>query len=213
MAGCAASSAPIVVYDTPQESVTLRFDPYAGSGHSHPATVTPHRMSQILKGLSVSKRDTLGLGGLLGGRESAPAFTPSEIATLATFLSEALRKASASDLATFYLVSVDPTLGRLVTSGGVFVRDGLMTVIVANFLTPPSSGAYEATAYEIDNRDTPLMPIARYRFKVDFSPGEALAPKQESERRYVDPAKMVVIDLSRLSVNDTPPAAGSRLPL
>jgi len=196
----------MVVFDTPQESITLRFDPHAGAGHSHPASVTPEQMRRVLKGIYVRHRDAIGLGGPLGG-EAMPAFTASEIETLAPFLSEALKKASSADLAAFYLTTADARLGRLVTSGGVFVRDGLMTVVVANFRTPPSSGPYEGTAYELDNRDAPLMPIARYRFTVSFSPNEALAPTQEWQRRYVDPAKMVVIDLRRLAPGSEPTAS------
>ena len=137
MVSCAASPAPIVLFDTPQESITLRFDPDAGSGHSHPATVTPEQMRQVLAGIYVTNRDSLGLGALLGKNGATPAFLASEIDTLAPFLSEALRKASAVDLAAFYLTIADPKWGRVVTSGGVFVREGLMTVIVANFRTPP----------------------------------------------------------------------------
>ena len=201
MAGCAASPAPIVVYDTPQESVTVRFDPYAGAGHSHPATVTPEQMRQVLAGVHVTNRDGFGLGGLLGKSGATPAFFSSEIDTLAPFLSEALRKASTGDLAAFYLTSADPKWGRVVTSGGVFVREGLMTVILANFRTPPSSAPYEATAYEMDNRDAPLVPIARYKFTISFAPEDALAPKEAWHRRYVDPAKMIVVDLHRLPAN------------
>ena len=205
--GCAAAPVPVVIFDTPQQSITLRFDPNAGSGHSHPASVTPEQMRQVLTGIHVTNRDSLGLGGLLGKNGSTPAFLASEIDTLAPFLSEALRKASTGDLAAFYLTAADPKWGRVVTSGGVFVREGLMTVIVANFRTPPSSAPYEATAYEMDNRDVPLMPIARYKFTISFEPEDALAPKQALQRRYVDPAKMVVIDLHRLSANNAEPTS------
>jgi hypothetical protein len=207
MAGCSAAPAPVVIFDTPQQSITVRFDPNAGSGHSHPASVPPEQMRQVLIGVHVTNRDGLGLGGLLGKNGSTPAFLTSEIDALAPFLSEALRKASTGDLAAFYLTSADPKWGRVVTSGGVFVREGLMTVIVANFRTPSSSAPYEATAYEMDNRDAPLMPIARYKFTVSFSPEDASVPKQALQRRYVDPAKMVVVDLHRLSAINAKPTS------
>ena len=48
--GCAAAPAPVVIFDTPQQSITLRFDPNAGSGHSHPASVTPSKCVKCLPG-------------------------------------------------------------------------------------------------------------------------------------------------------------------
>ena len=207
MAGCAATPAPVVILDTPQQSVTLRFDPNAGLGHSHPVSLPPEQMRQVLAGIYVMNRDSLGLGGLLGKNGATPAFFASEIDALAPFLSEALRKASVSDLVAFYMTTADPKWERVITSGGLFVREGLMTVIVANFRTPPSSAPYEATAYEMDNRDAPLMPIARYKFTISFAPEDAVAPKQVLQRGYVDPAKIVVIDLHRLSANNAKPAS------
>ncbi len=92
--------------------------------------------------------------------------------------------------------------GKLITSGGLFVRDQRLHFILANSRTSPSSGLYE-TGYEFDNRSEPLLPIARWKFKAGFSPKEALIPNSQVRgtdeyRRYLDEAKLLVIDLPRL---------------
>lgn len=213
--GCAGGPDPIIIYETPREVVSVRFDARAGTGHDHPASVDATQLAVILQALRVTPRDTWGLGGLFGKGETAPAFTPSEAELLAPHLSGALQKASPRDVATFYLLSADSRLGKLVTSGGLFVRRGHLYVILANFRTPPSAGPYEGMAYELDNRDEPLQPIARYRFTVSFAIREAELQTPEVRRTgeyqgYVDEMKVVIIDLGRVPADllrgkDRPP--------
>jgi hypothetical protein len=200
---CATGPAPVVIHDSPRAVVRVQFDPEAGHGHSHPASITPEQMATILRGVWVTKQDVFGLGELLQDPEAKPAFSAADIVTLTPHLSEALRKASPKDLATFYLALGDPNLGKLVTSGGLFVRESQLYLILANWRTPLSAGPFEGMAYELDSRDTPLFSIARHRFAVGFSPKDAWVLHRQSKDpnvydRYVDPAKLLVIDLSRL---------------
>jgi hypothetical protein len=202
VAGCSAVPAPIVIHEDRRDAIRLTFDPEAGTGHSHPFSIGPEQMARVLRGLWVTKRDVLGAGGLFREEETTPAFSASEIAMLAPFLSVALKKASPRDLVTFYLTRADATSARLVTSGGLFVRNDRLSVILANFHTSPSSGQYEDPK-ELDTRDDPLLPIARYRFAVGFGPPEAWIPNTEARakdryRRYPDESKLAVIDLQRL---------------
>jgi hypothetical protein len=205
MSACATASEPVIIHDSPRLAVTLRPDPQAGSRHDHPAALTPTVMATVLKGIRITKRDPLGLGGIVSDDEANPAFSASDIAGLALYLSEGLGKASREDLATFYLVSKEPSLGKVVTSGGLFVEGGRVFLILANARTPPSAGPFEGTAYELDTKDDPLFSIARYRFAVTFTPAEALVPHGQLgarvRDRYTDPAKLIVIDLAKLSTS------------
>ena len=206
LAGCVAGPRPdpIIIHETPREIVALRYDARGGSGHSHPVPLAPARLAEVLSRVRVTPRDTLGLGGLFSKDETFPAFTASEIAALAPPLAEALRKASPRDIVTFYLLSSDPRLGRLITSGGLFVReDNHLYLILANVRTSPSAGKNEGIAYEMDNRNDPLTPIARYRFTVSFDPEEARIAnaivKQSGEYNgYLDESKQLVVDLNRI---------------
>lgn len=202
VAGCVSEPAPIVIHEDARDSVWLMFDPGAKPGHSHPASVTPEQMFKVLSGVRIRGRDVIVGFGAFADKDGAPAFAPGEIVRLAPYLSEALSKASPKDMATFYLIVPDPNQGSLITSGGLYVRDQRMYFILANARTSPSSIQYENT-YEIDTRGRPLLPIARYKFTVGFTPHEALVPKSQARRTegyegYVDESKVLVIDLQRL---------------
>ncbi|MGQ0812510.1 MAG: hypothetical protein ACT4OO_14975 [Nitrospiraceae bacterium] len=201
--------APIVVHETRTDSVWLTFDPEAGNGHNHPYAVSSERLAQVLRGVWVKPRDVVGGFGLLADGQGSPAFSVSDVARLARYLAQALAKASPRDMATFYLVTGDPSHGKLITSGGLFVKDDWLFVILANARTSPSSVQYENT-YEFEARDQPLIPIARYKFTVGFSPAAAWIPNSQARHaegyeRYLDESKLIVVDLSRLPAE--PPSA------
>jgi hypothetical protein len=202
MVGCAAGPSPIVIYEDKRDSIWLKFDPKAGAGHSHPASISPGQMAKILRGVWVVDRDRVVGFGLLSDNERIPVFSEGSVMPLAAYLSQALAKASPKDMATFYVTTFEAGRGKLITSGGLFVRDQRLHFILANAHTSPSSVQYENT-YEFDNRSEPLLPIARWKFKAGFSPREALIPNSQVRgtdeyRRYLDEAKLLVIDLPRL---------------
>jgi hypothetical protein len=195
--------APIVIYEDKNDSIWLKFDPAAtGVGHSHPVAISHERMEKILEGILVADRSQI-IGTIKGDETDwVTAFTPVQIKTLAPLLSEALRKASPKDMATFYLIIMDREHGKLVTSGGLFVRGRRLYFILANFRTMPSSKIYETT-YEVDTRSEPLLPTARFQFALGFRPTRAWIPNGEVRgkdgyERYLDESKLVIIDLSHL---------------
>lgn len=215
VAGCVTEPAPIVIYEDKLDSVWLMFDPRAsGAGHSHPVTIPPDRMAAILEGVRVADRSQIIGTVNRDETEWSPAFTPIQIRNLAPRLSEALRKASPKDLATFYLSIPDKDHGKVVTSGGAFVRDGRLYFRLANYRTMPSAKIYETT-YEIDTRDSPLLPTARFQFALGFHPKEAWIPNdvlrgKDGYEWYMDESKQVIIDLARLS--DRSPSAPVTIP-
>ncbi len=213
---CVTGPAPIVIYQDELHSVSLRFDPEAGTGHSHPASLTPEQIVRVLRGVWVRHRDVVGGFGLFADKEGAPAFSATQILRVAPYLSEGLQKASPKDMVTFYLISGDPSRGKLVTSGGLFVRKDRLYFILANANTSPSSVQYENN-YEIDTRDQPLLPIARYKFTAGFRPQEAWIPNAkvrgaEGYERYMDESKLLVIDLPRVRAETPSPKSPSSSP-
>ncbi len=209
LSGCVTEPPPIVIHEDKYESIWLKFDPEAkGAGHSHPATISPERMVRIMDGILVADRSQI-FGNITGNeQEWAQAFTPYQIKNLAPLLSEALRKASPKDMATFYFIVMDRERGKLVTSGGLFVRNGRLYFIMANYRTAPASKVYETT-YEIDTRNEPLLPTARYQFALGFRPKEVWIPNKELRgrdgyERYLDESKLLIIDLERLFAMPAP---------
>jgi hypothetical protein len=201
LTACATGPLPIVIHEDRSLSVWLKFDPASGSGHRHPVDIPEDRLGTVLSGLRIVPRHVIG--GLFGiDKEGDPVFVPAEVSRLAPILSQALRKASPRDMVTFYQVGGDRSTGALITSGGMVFRNGYLYVILANAKTSPSTKLYE-TGHEVDTRDDPVLPLARFNFSVGFSPETALVPKglakdSEATDRYLDPAKVVVIDLSKL---------------
>ncbi len=211
IAGCASGPPPIVIHDEPSRGVWIQFDPHAsGEGHSHPATISPAQMATVLRGVRARGRDIVGGFGLLADKESVSAFLPVDIPVLASLLSLGLSKASPKDIVTFYLVRNDLARGKLITSGGVCVRDRYLIFILANAHTSPFSVQYENTS-TIDTRDQPLLPIARFKFTAEFSPPDVRIPNKASPsgvryEGYFDDAKLLTLDLSRM------PAGGEEGP-
>lgn len=207
--GCVSEPPPIVIYENRRDSVWLKFDPEAtGAGHSHPYSITTEQMAKVLRGIWVHNRDVIAGFGLFAEEEGSPAFSPAEVIMLSIYLSEAFRKASPKDMATLYLTTGDQRSGRLITSGGLFVRDGRLYFILANSRTSPSSVQYENT-YEFEARDEPLIPIAKKKFYVGFSPKEAWIPNskfrgKDGYERYLDESKLVMIDLQQLQKTEAP---------
>lgn len=207
--GCVTEPPPIVISEDKYQSIWLKFDPEAkGAGHSHPVTIQPERMVRILDGILVADRSQI-LGNIKGKEQDwAQAFTAPQIKNLAPLLSEALRKASPKDMATFYFIVMDRERGKLVTSGGLFVRKERLYFIMANYRTAPASKVYETT-YEIETRDEPLLPTARYQFALGFRPQDVWIPNNvlrglDGYERYLDESKLLIIDLERLFTRSEP---------
>jgi len=201
--GCVATPQPIVISQTPGQVIEVRYDAGAGGGHAHPAAVALPQLTAILKGVYIRGRDVVGTAGILWGGDSEPAFTEKDISQIAPHLIAGLAKASPVDLVTFHLAQQDTNHARLVTSGGVFVRNGHLYLILANARTSLSSVQYETT-YEPDTLSNPVLPIARYKFVAGILPAEwrvetSTAKRMDGWNGYLDESKVIVVDLARVT--------------
>lgn len=202
---CSSLPPPRAVYRDLSTAVELRADPQAGLGHSHPVTITPEQMTRILSGVRVQKRGDPILSAVTGQPEVVPAFSAAEVQALAPHLSHALAMASPQELVTFYRRYSDASLGLGITSGGLFVQDHALYLILANYRNRPSDVMSQAVTYEVDPVDDPLLSLKAMSFSVSFSPPEAGSQPALRERwRYVDPGKVVVVDLERLQRQPEP---------
>jgi hypothetical protein len=102
-----------------------------------------------------------------------PAFTDKEIAFFAPLLALALSKATPEEVVTFYQTRDLSALSREVTSGGLFIQDDELHLILANYRSHthymPDFGAAETK----DDRLTPMEPLAPQGGRVDFEPHSA----------------------------------------
>lgn len=205
---------PIAISQDALHGVWIAFDPESGPGYDHPAKIEPERMQAILEGLWAKHRDVVGGFGLFAGKEGVHAFDQPDAQFLAPIIKQALEKASPKDLVTFYLEGRASANGRLVTSGGLFVRNGRMHVILANCQTSPYAIQYENT-YSFDAREDALLPIASKKFTIGFSPASAVIPNNQLRgtrefRGYLDESKLVVLDLAKVPGSSLKPGTSAR---
>jgi hypothetical protein len=206
--GCTTAPPPRAVYHDPTTALAIQQDSKAGPGHNHPAQISPEVIQQILDGVRIQSRKAFLVPSLItGGPQFASAFSKDEQTTLAPHLSRALAEAKPEELVTFYRRVSTPTIGLAITSGGLFVHDKYLYVILANARTLPSESMREGLTYEIDPVDNPLLPISRTSFRATFVPATSMVPEDEHwVWPYIDQGRVVVIDLVQLGRDMRSPA-------
>ncbi|WP_447863230.1 hypothetical protein [Nitrospira calida] len=197
--GCSSLPPPRPVYQDQWTSIQLRVDAQAGGGHTHPALISPEQMAGILAGIRVQKLQDPVFRLVTGEKPVRPAFSAEEIRVIAPQLSRALALATPEEIATFYRRVSSANVGLAVTSGGVFVRDDRLYLVLANYRALPSDVMRQINpAYELDPLDAPLLALRAGDFKLSFSPPEAEVHLPGGNRgwNYPDPAKVLVVDLT-----------------
>lgn len=206
--GCTTPPPPRTSYQDPITAIRLYVDDRAQSGHQHPAHVSAEQMAKVLGGLRVVPRSGF-IGSLISGQAQAkPAFASVEIQALAPKLSRALSEAKPDELVTFYRRFSDSGTGLAITSGGMFIQDGYLVVVLANDRTLPTDGMNQNMVTDFDPVDSPLIPISRTSFRVEFAHPSALAaPDKRPSWPYIDEGRILAIDLRRLSADPKSSAA------
>ena len=200
LSACAATPPPKVVYEDRTLSIRLMADNRATDGHSHPALLSADQLARVLGGVRL-ERDSSEPIGSAGRTVPVPAFSAEDIRILGPVLLKALGSASPNQVVTFYRAQGGETFPRLVTSGGLFVQDGTLCLVLANYRTKTDAAPREETvAGVMDVRDHPLIPVVRGGYRVGFQPSEALVPPAQRRKtwNYPDDRKLVTIDLRRL---------------
>ncbi len=165
------------IYETPSAFVRLEFDRTVkkGTEHSHPISLTPEQVAAILGGVRIDEPLALVRGNILGDPVPRvhPAFTEKEIAFFAPLLAVALSKATPEEIVTFYETRYRAATSREVTSGGMFVRDDEVHIILANYRSHTHFMADMGVAETQDDRMTPMESLNPQLGRVDFEPTSA----------------------------------------
>ena len=199
-AGCTTAPPPRALYQDSATAVRIQIDSKAGQGHSHPAQVSPDVIQYVLNGVRIQSRKSFVPSILTGEASLVTAFSKEERTFLAPHLSQALAEAKPEELVTFYRRVSTSTVGLAITSGGLFVHDRHLYVILANDRTLPSEGMSQSIVSEIDPIENPLLPISRTSFRATFVPATSMVPEDERwPWPYIDPGRLVVIDLVQLA--------------
>jgi hypothetical protein len=142
---CLGCAGPALTSRVVQEesSWSVRLDSYQNAGSSpvryeHPATWTVEELSAILSRLLLEDR----VGLMDSARPPRPVFSVEEIGLLAPAIRHSFQQAKSSEWISFYLFHPNAS-GLAVTSGGIFVADSRLHVVVANHHALIAGGSEE----------------------------------------------------------------------
>lgn len=200
--GCAVPQTPSrMIYEDPANFVRIEKDPTVfpelpHTLYSHPASISPETLTDILKGLLVREHRTAVQVMIMGEAEKEPAFREREISLLAPRLSEALAHADPSERVTYYLSEPRSSIKREITSGGLYVRDGHLHFILGNHRILYGIPAYGM----VYDRRYPTMPTAAKGFDLFFEPADAVIQHEHGmwDRMMGRVKDEMVIDLGKL---------------
>jgi len=146
LAGTACSTtAPIekILFEDPHETVFLKTIPDGSFYATHPLTLEPALLAQLLKGIEVQNQE-VGVQRLLDGPLApVPAFSEEQIQFLAPLLAEGLRTATPNESIEYRVVSTHDGANRFqsptteTTTGSLFAYDRQLYVILSQYRSNP----------------------------------------------------------------------------
>lgn len=193
-----------LVYENPTSFVRLEVSPWVDQDlpqtlNTHPATLSRRQMEEALRGLRVREHRSGPIRWFRGLADQEPALSEEEIELLAPRLLEGLELAVPQELVTFYISHPVNATKREVTSGGVYVKDGHLHIIVSNHRTnyeiPPAGMIYD--------RRYPLFSLAPLDVDLLYESEDAVLPKKEGFWDAIlgdEHSGEIVLELSRLSM-------------
>lgn len=202
LASCAVPHVPSrIVYEDPINFVRLEQDHRVlpdrpETRHTHPAAVSTEDMAAVLRGIHVQDRRLAIHVWVAGEAAVEPAFTDAEVELLAAKLADALAKATPEERVTYYLSYPQTSVKRQITSGAVYMQDGLLHFTLSNHREIYGIPAYGM----VYDRRYPALPVVPKGFDVFFEPAYAVVPKTFSlwDAIWGLEKDDVVIDLAKL---------------
>jgi hypothetical protein len=159
--GCAAPRVTRLIYDEGEagkNETFVRLDHVAkGERFDHPAQIPPAHLRALLA--SVAMQRQTGLLSVIFAEKPFRAFSDAELDLFSAQFSKALSEATPDEQAVFFINAPESNERFRITSGGVYVRQGKLVVIIANYRYPvmwsDSSGAHASVSIAT-SRDNPL---------------------------------------------------------
>lgn len=217
LAGCASGQFPtLTIYDSPHAFVRLEADRtiWQHAEYSHPANLSTEQMMAILRGIIVQEPlIRLPLYDDLGVPRRHRAFDEKSVMLLAPLLSQALHKATSEELVTFYQSRPLSGVAQEVTSGGVFLVGENLHFVLSNYRSNTRFTADTGSASTLDDRLSPLQPLAPQQVQLEFEPSAALEPRpsslwmkiiQTDNRELIIRSRQLVLQPQNATPADTP---------
>ncbi len=195
-----------LVYENPTSFVRLEVSSWADTAlpqtwNSHPVTLSRRQMHEALRGLRVREHRPAPIIWVSGMAEMEPLFREEEIELLLPSLLEGLELAVPQELVTFYVSHPVNATTREVTSGGLYVTEGQLHIILSNYrvlYTVPSAGLIYDRRYPLFSLSPSAVDILYQadEEEVVFSKEESLFEDILGDERNGE----IVLDLSKLSM-------------
>lgn len=207
LAGCTAPPLySYLVYENPTAFVRLEYSPWVDADdpqtwNAHPVTLSRHQIQKALRGLRVREHRSALIRWVSGMATMEPAFHEEEIELLWPRILEGLETAVPQELVTFYVSHPVNATKREVTSGGLYVTEQALHIILSNYRAtyaiPPAGMIYD--------RRYPLLPLGPLALDILYEAEEEdlVQAKEEGlfEALFGDARSgEIVLDLSRLSM-------------
>lgn len=162
------------IFDSPNRAIALRAmpDAFDGKGYDHPVSFTVGEMSRLLKGVRVQR-------GLMSTAQHA-ALSDTEIRLFTPHFVNALERATNQEIVTFFETAEIGADDQLTTSGGLFVADGNLHIVLSNFSVKTSIWQ-DNEQYEAAYRDRPLEQMDPQPGRLVYDPPEYMVESPEGE--------------------------------
>ncbi len=203
LAGCAIPQTPFrTVYEDPVNYVRLEQDDavlpeWPPGHHSHPKGFDVEQVRRILAGLAVQEHRIWLQKWIQGEAPMVPVFKEEEIALLAPQMAEAFGEAKYNERVTFYLSQPQTSVKRIITTGGMYLRDSELHIVLGNWQIVYGIPTYGM----IYDRRYPMRPTVAKGFDLYFAPVEAVVAQRSSlwDTLLANNKDELVIDLNRLA--------------
>src|SRR5689334_23308879 len=202
-AGCAIPQVPYrTIYEDPVNYVRLEEDDavlpeWPPGHHAHPKPFTAEQVTRLLKGMTVREHRIWLQKWFQGEAPLVPAFKDEEVMLLVPQLVEAFASARYNERITFYLSQPQTSVKRVITSGGLYVHNDQLHVILGNWQIVYGIPTYGM----IYDRRYPMRPTAAKGFYLYFYPADATIPQRHSlwDTLLANTDDELVIDLTKIA--------------
>lgn len=168
--GCASKAASHIrpVAEEGLNVVRLEARPDPGQQNTHPVSLSPSEVATILRGVRVWEHRNFIHRFVSGEAQKTRAFRDEEIAFLGPAISKALTQAGPSDAIYFHLSHPTETGEEETTTGWLYVRDPLLSLLMAEVHDRHGPGP-DISKYD---RRMPDVPEQSGAFQITFEPEE-----------------------------------------
>ncbi len=174
----------VTIYESPSKNVRLQTMAVVdeGKAYSHPVSLSEEQMTQVLKGLYVEVDTTaisLPFTQNSGSDSRRRAFSDREVQFFAPLFVKGLQQATPEEIVTFFETAEVSDLHEATTSGGIFVREEELHIILSN-LSVKTLIWQDNAEYQAPYRLAPLEPINPEPGRLIFEPEIFMVPAQST---------------------------------